>query len=84
MEGDKNSSRVTSERVVENSSQDVSTFVVVGGRVGIVMLADTTPGTTTDGAGDEPSRNWKLKRGEVSSGVVTEEEDGDGGGTMIG
>ena len=68
---------------MENSSQDVSTFVVVGGRVGIVMLADTTPGTTTDGASDEPSRNWKLKRGEVSSGVVTE-EDGDGGGTMIG
>ena len=36
-----------------------------------------------DGVGDEPTGKWKLKGGEASSGVVTE-EDGDGGGTVIG
>jgi len=86
-EGDKNSPRATSERVVvENSSQDVSAFAAIGARVGIVKveLAGVISVTIVDGMGDEPSGKWKLKMGEASSNVVTEDDDGDGGGTMIG
>lgn len=35
------------------------------------------------GVGGRASRKWRLKGREASSGAVTE-EDGDGGGTMIG
>jgi hypothetical protein len=86
VEGDKNSSRVTSERVVENSSQDVSPFAGIDARVGTakVALAGMISGAVIDGVGDEPSGNRELKMGEDSSEVVTEEDDGDGGGTMIG
>lgn len=81
MEGDKNSSRATSERVVENSSQDVSPFTVIEVRVGLACaISETIIGVM----GDEPSGNRGLKMGEFSSGVVTEDDDGDGGGTVIG
>jgi len=80
VEGDKNSSRATSERVVENSSQDVSPFAAIEVRI---ELACAIPETAIGGVGDGPPGNWELKRGEFSSGVVTE-EDGDGGGTVIG
>jgi len=74
---------VTSERVVENSSQDVSPFTTIGARVGIieVELADVVSETIVDDVGDNPPGNLELKRGEVSSGVATDEDDGDGGGT---
>jgi len=87
MEGDENSSRATSERVVvENSSQDVSAFAVIDARIGIVKveLAGVISVTIVNGVGDEPFGRWRLKRGEASSGVVTEDDVGDGGGTMIG
>lgn len=87
MEGCKNSSRATeSERVVENSSQDVSAFAAVEGRVGTIKVefGDMISETITDGVGDEAPWNWERKGGDVSSGVVTEEDDGDGGGTAIG
>lgn len=72
IEVDKNSSRPTSERVVvENSSQDVSAFAAIGARVGVVKV---------ELAGVESG----LKIGEASSNVVTEDDDGDGGGTTIG
>ena len=80
MEGDKNSSRAISERVVENSSQDVSPFAALEVRVELACAISETAG----GVGDETSGNRELKMGEFSSGVVTEEEDGDGGGTVIG
>jgi len=71
---------------VENSSQDVSAFATMGTRVGTVKveLADMIAEAIVDGVSDKPSCDWELKRGETSSGVVTEEDDGDGGGTMIG
>lgn len=87
MEGGKNSSRATSERVVvENSSQDVSAFAAIEARVGSVKveLAGVISMTIIDGVGEEPSRKRRLKRGEASSGIMTEDDDGDGGGTMIG
>jgi len=65
---------------VENSSQDVSPFEVIETRVELAcVISETAIGCV----GDKPSGNWGLKRGEFSSGVVTE-DDGDGGGTMIG
>jgi hypothetical protein len=69
---------------VENSSQDVSAFAVMGTRVGTVKveLVDMIAEAIVDGMGDKPS--CELKRGEASSGVVTEDDDGDGGGTTIG
>jgi len=87
MEVDKNSSRATSERVVvENSSQDVSAFAAVGARVGIVKveLAGVISVTIVDSVGEEPPGKRRLKMGEASSNVVTEDDDGDGGGTTIG
>jgi hypothetical protein len=86
VEGDKNSSRATSERVVENSSQDVSPFATIVVCLGNfkVGLASMTSETAVDGVGDGPSGDWESKRGEFSSGVVTEDDDGDGGGTVIG
>jgi len=63
---------------VENSSQDVSPFAVIEDRVEIARVISETV------VGDETSGNWDLKRGEFSSGVVTEEDDGDGGGTTMG
>lgn len=81
MEGDKNSSRATSERVVENSSQDVSPFPAVEVRVELTCAISAT---FIGGVGDESSGNRELKMGECSSGVVTEDDDGDGGGTAIG
>ena len=71
---------------MENSSQEVSPFVVIEARVGVIKieLVDVISETIIDGVGDEPSGNGKLKRGKASSGDVTEEEDGDDGGTMIG
>jgi hypothetical protein len=72
--------------VVENSSQDVSALARIEARVGIIKveLVDMISEITTDGVGDEPLGNRELKGGEVSSGVVTEEDDGDSGGTKIG
>lgn len=69
---------------MENSSQDVSPFATMGALAGIVKVgfACMVSETVIDGVSDKPSGNWKLKSGDVSSGVVTEEEDGDGGGTM--
>jgi len=49
-----------------------------------IELAVMISETIIAGVGDEPSSNGKLKGGEVSSGVVIDEEDGDGGGTAIG
>jgi len=85
-EGDKNSSRVTSERVVENSSQDVSPFVEMEARVEVRKgeLVAMISETITGGMGDEPSGKRELIWGDASSGVATEEEDGDGGGTVFG
>lgn len=70
---------------MENSSQEVSPFVAIEDRVGVaeIELTDVISETIIDGVGDEPSGNGKLKGGEASSGVVTE-DDGDGGGTTIG
>ena len=87
VEGGKNSSRATSERVVvENSSQDVSAFAAMEAHVGIVKveLSGVIPVAIVDGVGGEPSGKWRLKGGEASSGTVTDDDDGDGGGTMIG
>jgi len=73
---------VTSERVVENSSQDVSPFaemevcVVEGTKVELAFMISET---TVEGSGDEPLDDRKLKMGRASSGVATEELDGDGG-----
>jgi hypothetical protein len=63
--GDRNSSRVTSERVVENSSQDVSPFAVAEVCVGVtkVEFAFMMSEATADGLGDEPSDDWNLKMG---------------------
>lgn len=71
---------------MENSSQDVSPFAIAEARVGIfkIELAEIISVITIDGAGDEVSGRWKLKRGETSSGVVTDDDDGDGGGTAVG
>jgi len=49
-----------------------------------VELADMMSVTITDDVGDDSSGNRKLKRGEASSDVVTEDDDGDGGETTIG
>ena len=63
MEEDKNSSRVASERVVENSSQDVSPFEAAETRVGEIkvevgfMISETM----IDGPGDVVSGRRKLK-----------------------
>jgi hypothetical protein len=71
---------------VENSSQDVSPFaemevcVVEGTKVELAFMISET---TFDGLGDEPFDDRKLKMGGASSGVATEELDGDGGGTAI-
>lgn len=46
-------------------------------------MADTASETVTDGAGEVPSGDWNLKRGEASSGVATEDDDGDGGCTIV-
>ena len=82
LEGDKNSSRVASECVVENSSQDVSLPLVGTESVwGWAELDLMMPETIADCVGDEPrSGDLKLKWGENSSGVVTE-DDGDRGRT---
>lgn len=71
---------------MENSSQDVSPFAAMEARVGVVevWLIDMTSEGVIDGAGDESSGNRDLKEGEASSGVVTEDDDGDGGMTIIG
>jgi hypothetical protein len=66
---------------VENSSQDVSPFAVIEVRV---ELACAISETVIGGVGDETSGNREFKMGEFSSGVVTEDDDGDGGGTVIG
>lgn len=70
---------------MENSSH-VSTFATAEARVGIfkVELAEMIPATIADGVGEELPGRWKLKRGETSSGVVTDDDDGDGGGTAVG
>ena len=77
---------MASERVVENSSSpDVSQLWVVEGRVGTIkaefafIMSETKIGGVCDGT----LGYWKLKRGEASSGEVTDEEDGEGGGTEI-
>lgn len=70
----------------ENSSQDPPSLPVTEGCVWIVKveLVDMISATIIDGVRDDPSGTRKLKRGETSSGVVTDDDDGDGGGTMIG
>lgn len=85
VEEGKNSSRAISERVVENSSQDVSPFAVIEARFGIVEVesAEVVSMIIVDGVGNEPTGKWRLKGEEASSSVVTEEDDGDGGGTTI-
>lgn len=73
---------MTSERVVENSSQDVSPLEAMEARVGAIRveLGFMMSEIIADEVGDEASVNWKLKQVEASSGEVTE-EGGDGGGT---
>ena len=66
---------------MENSSQDVSPFGAIEVRV---ELSCAISETIIGGVGDEPFGNLELKMGEFSSGVVTEDDDGDGGGTVIG
>jgi len=58
----------------------------MGARVGVVKagLADMIAEATIDGVDDKPSWDRELRRGGASSDVVTDEDDGDGGGTMIG
>jgi len=58
----------------------VSPFAAIKVRI---ELACAISETVTGGVGDEPSVNRELKMGEFSSGVVTEDDDGDGGGTVI-
>ena len=71
---------------MENSSQDVSPFAAIlraGAGIFKVELVGVMPGTVIDDVRGEPSGNRELKGGEISSGVVTDEDDGEGGGTMI-
>jgi len=63
---------------VENSSQDVSPFAVIDARVETARVISETV------VGDESPGNLELKSGEFSSGVVTEDDDGDGGGITMG
>jgi hypothetical protein len=74
---------VASERVVENSSQDVSPFVVVEGRIEVTKVESTfmISETMIDGTGDELPVDRKSNWEESSSGVVTE-EDGEGGAAI--
>lgn len=72
---------------MENSSSpDVSQLWVVEGRVGTIkakfafIMSETKIG---GGAGDGTLGYRKLKRGEASSGEVTDEEDGEEGGAEI-
>lgn len=57
MGGDRNSSRVTSDRVVENSSQEVSPFEAVEALLGLIKVEVDfmTSETILKGVGDETS-----------------------------